>query len=147
MSRAAPSRSPFGRGRCAACRLFESRTERPSLRLVLCRVRQGTFVLENLAEITAIDPTAADRAADEVIGLVHRTLLADAAAEISASGDHFLDGTLWINFGHSLSITIRISSEMTFSAEALVRICRTLSRDRSQKKSSQVQSRRIAKRE
>jgi hypothetical protein len=34
-----PLPSPV-RGRCAACRLFESRTERPSLRLVLCRVWQ-----------------------------------------------------------------------------------------------------------
>jgi hypothetical protein len=30
--------------------------ERPSLRLVLRRVRQGTLVLEYSAEITAIDP-------------------------------------------------------------------------------------------
>ena len=81
-------------------------------------MRQRPFVLERLAEITAIDPAAAGRAADELFGLVHRLLLADAAAEISASGDHFLDGSLWINFGHSLYITIRISSEMTFSAEA-----------------------------
>ena len=75
-------------------------------------------MLEHLAEIAAIDPAAAGRAADEMLGLVLRLLLADAAAEISASGDHFLDGSLWINFGHSLYITIRISSEMTFSAEA-----------------------------
>jgi hypothetical protein len=45
---------------------------RPSLRLVLCRVWQGTFVLEHLAEIGAIDPAAAGRAADEVLGLVFR---------------------------------------------------------------------------
>ena len=45
-----PSRNPCGRGSCAACRLFEFRTERLSLRLILRRVRQGGFVLEHLAE-------------------------------------------------------------------------------------------------
>jgi hypothetical protein len=39
------------------------------VRLVLCWVWQGTFVLEHLAEITAIDPAVARRASDEVFGL------------------------------------------------------------------------------
>jgi hypothetical protein len=35
-------------------------------------MRQRPFVLEHLAEITAIDPAAAGWAADEVLGLVFR---------------------------------------------------------------------------
>jgi 7,8-dihydro-6-hydroxymethylpterin-pyrophosphokinase len=38
------------------------------LRLILQRVWERAFVLEHLAEITAIDPTAAGRAADEMLG-------------------------------------------------------------------------------
>ena len=34
--------------------LFGFQTARPSLRLILRRMRQGTFVLEHLAEIAAI---------------------------------------------------------------------------------------------
>jgi hypothetical protein len=64
------------------------------LRPILRRVRQRTLVIENVAEITTIDRAATGRAADEMFGLVHRLLLPDAAAEISASGDHFLDGGL-----------------------------------------------------
>jgi hypothetical protein len=42
----------------AACPLFESRTERPSLRLILRRVGQWPLVLdEDWSEITAIDTT------------------------------------------------------------------------------------------
>jgi hypothetical protein len=78
-----PLPSPV-RGRCAACRLFESRTERPSLRLVLCRVWQGTFMLEHLAEIAAINPTAAGRAPDEMpcvaLGLIAHSSPEDGAA-------------------------------------------------------------------
>jgi len=40
--------------------------------LVLCRVRQGTFVLEHLAKITAIHPAVTGRAPDEVLGLILR---------------------------------------------------------------------------
>jgi hypothetical protein len=50
----------------------EASYERPSLRLIPCRMRQRPFVLEHLAEITAIDPAAAGWAADEVLGLVFR---------------------------------------------------------------------------
>jgi hypothetical protein len=39
------------------------------LRLILRRMRQRPFVLKDLAEITAIDPSAAGWAKDEVIGL------------------------------------------------------------------------------
>ena len=42
------------------------------LRLVLCRMWQRTPVLEHLAEITAIDPAAAGRAADEMLGVALR---------------------------------------------------------------------------
>ena len=41
-----------------------------SLRLILRRVWPRAFVLENLSEITAIDPATAGRAADEMIDLV-----------------------------------------------------------------------------
>ena len=41
---------------------------RLSLRLILHRVWERAFLLEHLAEITAIDPTAAGRAADEMLG-------------------------------------------------------------------------------
>jgi len=40
------------------------------LRLILCGMRQWPFVLEHLAEITAIDPAVAGGAPDEVLGLV-----------------------------------------------------------------------------
>jgi hypothetical protein len=42
------------------------------LRLILHRVRQWAFVLEHVAEITAVDPAAARRAPDEMLGLVLR---------------------------------------------------------------------------
>ena len=45
---------------CAACRRFESRIARLSLRLILFRVWQGTFVIEDVSQITAIDPATAD---------------------------------------------------------------------------------------
>ena len=45
---------------------------RPSLRSVPRRMWQGTFVIEDVAEITAIDPTATGRAPDEVLGLALR---------------------------------------------------------------------------
>src|SRR4051812_4767526 len=51
-------------------------------------------------------------ATDEMFGFVLR-LLADRPPEISASGDHRLGGSLWMNSGYSFSITMRISSEMT----------------------------------
>jgi hypothetical protein len=37
-------------------------------------VQQRTLVLEHLAEITAVDPTATGRAVDEVLGLIRRRL-------------------------------------------------------------------------
>jgi len=46
----------------------------PLLRLILRRVRERTFVLEHLAEITAIEPAAAGRTADEVFDLVLRRI-------------------------------------------------------------------------
>jgi hypothetical protein len=36
---------------------------------ILCRVWQGTFVLEHLAQIAAIDPAAASRAPNEMLGV------------------------------------------------------------------------------
>jgi hypothetical protein len=68
-------------------------------------------VPEDLAEITAIDPAAAPRALDVMLGFVLRQL-ADWSAEIGSSGDHSLGGSLWASSGHSLSMTVRISSEM-----------------------------------
>ena len=45
---------------------------RLSLRSILRRVWQRIFVLEHLAEIAAIDPTAACRTADEMLCLALR---------------------------------------------------------------------------
>jgi hypothetical protein len=42
------------------------------LRLILRRVRQRPFVLEHLAEITAIDPAIAGGASDEMLGFALR---------------------------------------------------------------------------
>jgi hypothetical protein len=58
------------------------------LRLIL-RVRQRPFVLEDLAEIAAVDPAVAGWAADEVLGLV-LWRIADANAQIFAARDHLL---------------------------------------------------------
>jgi hypothetical protein len=45
---------------------------------------QGPFVLEHLAEIAAIDPAIAGRAADEMVGLVCRRVAeTHPAAQIS----------------------------------------------------------------
>jgi len=59
------------------------------LRSILRRVWERAFVLEHLAEITAIDPTAAGRAANEVLGLVRRRL-SDALADIFTARDAHL---------------------------------------------------------
>jgi hypothetical protein len=40
------------------------------LHLILRRVRQRAFVLEDLAEIAALKPAAAGRTADEVFGII-----------------------------------------------------------------------------
>jgi hypothetical protein len=59
------------------------------LQLVLCWVRQRAFVLENLAEITAIDPAVARWAPDEVFGLVRRRV-AETLPDVFAARDrHF----------------------------------------------------------
>jgi hypothetical protein len=73
--------------------------------LILRRVWRWPFVLEDL--IAAVDPATAARTPDEVLGFVLR-LLADQPPEMSASGNHCLGGSLWMNSGHSLSITMRI---------------------------------------
>jgi hypothetical protein len=50
-------------------------SERLSLHLILRRVRQRAFVLEDLAEIAALKPAAAGRTADEVFGIILRRKL------------------------------------------------------------------------
>jgi hypothetical protein len=47
---------------------------------------QGTFVLEHLVEITAIDPAIAAWTSDEVVGFI-LCRVADGIAELLASGD------------------------------------------------------------
>jgi hypothetical protein len=47
-------------------------------------MRQRPFVLEDVAQITAIDPTAAGRTPDEVFGFVLRGI-ADTVAQIFAA--------------------------------------------------------------
>jgi hypothetical protein len=59
------------------------------LRLILCRVWQGTFMLKYLAEITAVDPTAAGGAFDEMLGLA-LGLMAHSSPEDCSAGDHFV---------------------------------------------------------
>jgi hypothetical protein len=49
------------------------------LRLILRRVRQRPFMLEHLAEITTVDPAAAGRAPEEMLGLA-RWRIADTLA-------------------------------------------------------------------
>jgi hypothetical protein len=48
---------------------------------------QGTFVLEHLAKITAIDPAIAGRAQDQVFGLVLRRI-AEEFTDVFAARDH-----------------------------------------------------------
>jgi hypothetical protein len=68
---------------CAACRLSEFRTERPSLWLILRRVWQRTFVLGHLSKIAAaVDPPAAGWATDEVIGLTRGWIAKTLAQEL-----------------------------------------------------------------
>src|SRR4051794_10268732 len=81
------------------------------LRLILRRMRQRAFVLEHLAEIAAVDPAAATRASDVMLGLVLGRH-ADWPADIGAPGDRHFGGSLWASSGHSLSTTTRVSSEM-----------------------------------
>ena len=57
-----------------------------SLHMVLCRVGQGAFVLEDLAQIAAINPAAARLASDEVLGFVLRRV-ADELAMYLPRGD------------------------------------------------------------
>ena len=47
-------------------------------------MRQRPLVLEHLAEITAVDPAAAGRAPDEMLGLVLRWIANAFAEEFSA---------------------------------------------------------------
>jgi hypothetical protein len=57
------------------------------LRPILRRVSEWPFVLEHLAEIAAIDPTAARGTTDEMLGLLLRRL-ADKPTEVSAARNH-----------------------------------------------------------
>src|SRR4051812_38027064 len=51
-------------------------------------MRKRTLMLQHPAKITAIDPPAASRTPDEMLGFVLRFLLAKGATEIGASGNH-----------------------------------------------------------
>ena len=57
------------------------------MRLILRRVWQRPFVLEHLAEITAIDPAIAGRTSDEMVGLVLRGIAAELT-DVLAARDH-----------------------------------------------------------
>jgi hypothetical protein len=54
--------------------------------MVLCRMGQGAFVLEDLAQIAAINPAAARLASDEMLGFVLRRV-ADELAMYLPRGD------------------------------------------------------------
>ena len=77
----------------------------------LAMLKQIAPCLARVAKVPAIDPAVAGGAPDEMLGFVLR-LRADWPPEISPSWDHRLGGSLWTNSGHSLSMTMRISSEM-----------------------------------
>jgi hypothetical protein len=55
------------------------------LRLILRRMRQRPFVLEHLSKIAAINPPAAGRAPNEMLGLI-RGRLSDALAIVAFMG-------------------------------------------------------------
>jgi hypothetical protein len=57
------------------------------LHLILRRVRQRAFVLEDFAEITAVDPAIACRAPDEMVSLFLRGI-AKRLADVPAVRDH-----------------------------------------------------------
>jgi hypothetical protein len=59
------------------------------LRSILRRVRQRALVIEDVAQITAVDPAVTGRTPEEVIGLV-LWRIADANAQIFAARDHHL---------------------------------------------------------
>jgi hypothetical protein len=66
--------------------------------LILCRVRQRTFVLEHLSKITAVHPTSAGWAMDEMLGLTRRRV-AETLPKVAAArnvGGH-------LRFPHSSS--------------------------------------------
>jgi hypothetical protein len=56
--------------------------------LILCRVWQRPLVLEDLAEITAIDPAAAGRAWDEMLGLACRAFAKPRSEVLAARVGH-----------------------------------------------------------
>ena len=70
-----------------------------SLRSVLRRMGQRPFVLEHARQVSAIDPPAAGRTADEMLGLV-RGRLADALAPVSSAR--------YVGAGHRRSSSPRI---------------------------------------
>jgi transposase len=61
-------------------------TSRLSLGLVLCRVWQRTLVIKDVAQIAAIDPTAAGWAPNEMLGL-HLWSIAHSSPEDGAAGN------------------------------------------------------------
>ena len=61
---------------------------RPSLRLILRRVRHRPFVLEHLSKITAVDPAAAGGTPKEVLGFVVGQA-AEALPDVLAAGDGY----------------------------------------------------------
>jgi hypothetical protein len=63
------------------------------LKLILRRVWQRTFMLKDLAQITAIDPATAGGAADEVSCFV-RGRLADEPANVLSALDQGFGGNL-----------------------------------------------------
>ncbi len=59
------------------------------MRLILCRVRELTFVIEHLAEIAAVNAAITGRAADEMLGFarhridrLHRSLALEEEDEL-----------------------------------------------------------------
>ena len=85
------------------------------MRLILRRVRQWPFVLEHLAEIAAVDPSATGWATDKMLGLALRRT-ADTLAKIFAAWDHH--GISWAAakiIPYGFRPTMRIISAIAFS--------------------------------
>jgi hypothetical protein len=57
-----------------------------SLQLILRRMRQGTLVIQDVAQIAAIDPAATGRAPDEML-CVGLRLIAHSSPEDGATGN------------------------------------------------------------
>jgi hypothetical protein len=83
------------------------------LRLILRRMWQGAFVLEHVSKVTAIDPSAASRAPNEMLGLV-LWRIAQTPSNVSPSSRRFCYSRGRI-LARSLKMTLELCPENLFS--------------------------------